>query len=387
MKKFTLILFIAIIGVATIFAQTPQAFKYQTVVRNNLGDLITNQIVSFRIGIIQNSISGIFVYSETHIDTTNQFGLVLLEIGTGTVEFGVFEDIGWGDADHYLNIEFDQNGGANYQFIGTSQLLSVPYSLLANEVINDKDEQTFSVSGDTLFIENGNYVILPGVAPVITFICGDILTDIDGNNYATVQIGSQCWMAENLNKGTMINPINGGTNNDGDQTDNGIIEKYCYDNNTTDCDTYGGVYQWDEMMQYVSTSGAQGICPTGWHVPSDDEFKTLEMELGMTQAQADDDGWRGTNQGSQLAGNIALWNTGALENNPGFNTSGFVALPGGYRSHLGGMVNYKGINANFWSSTEVGSEARHRNLHYDKLQVGRGYWYKTNGYSVRCVKD
>lgn len=387
MKKFTLILFIAIIGVATIFAQTPQAFKYQTLVRNSLGDLITNQPVSLRIGILQDSINGTLVYGETQYETTNQFGLISIVIGKGIVESGIFEDISWGTGSHFLKVELDETGNTNFQLMGISQLLSVPYALYANDVINDKDEQLFSVSGDTLFISKGNYVILPGVGPVITFICGDILTDIDGNNYATVQIGSQCWMAENLNKGTMINTINGGTNNDGEQTDNGIIEKYCYDNNTTDCDIYGGVYQWDETMQYVTTSGAQGICPTGWHLPSDDEFKTLEMELGMNQAQADDDGWRGTNQGSQLAGNAALWNSGALENEPGFNTSGFVALPGGYRSYTGGGVNYKGINANFWTSTEVGSEARHRNLHYDKPQVGRGYWYKTNGYSVRCVKD
>ncbi len=81
---------------------------------------------------------------------------------------------------------------------------------------------------------------------------------------------------------------------------NGIIEKYCYDDNTSNCDTYGGLYQWEEMMQYVTTPGAQGICPDGWHLPTDEEFKTMEMALGMSQSEADNTGWRGTDEGSKL---------------------------------------------------------------------------------------
>ena len=129
MKRFTLTLLFALIGVVTILAQAPQAFKYQTVVRDSLGNVIADQLVSFRIGIMQDSINGNLVYSETHSSTTNQFGLVVLGIGTGAVETGVFNNIDWGTAYHFLKIEFDETGGSNFQFMGTSQLLSVPYAI------------------------------------------------------------------------------------------------------------------------------------------------------------------------------------------------------------------------------------------------------------------
>ncbi len=85
------------------------------------------------------------------------------------------------------------------------------------------------------------------------------VTDIDGNTYNTVQIGSQCWLKENLNVGEMIN----GNEN---MNNNGTIEKYCYGNDLANCHTYGGLYQWDEMMQYSTTQAVQGICPLDWHI-------------------------------------------------------------------------------------------------------------------------
>src|ERR1035437_2197706 len=99
--------------------------------------------------------------------------------------------------------------------------------------------------------------------------CSGIPTvDYAGKTYNTVSIGDQCWLKENLDVGTMINGIDTSKNN-------GIIEKYCYNNDTTNCTTYGALYQWDEAMQYVTTSGAQGICPTGWHIPDSAEFTAL----------------------------------------------------------------------------------------------------------------
>jgi len=208
--------------------------------------------------------------------------------------------------------------------------------------------------------------------------CGDSIV-YEGQSYATVQIGNQCWLAENLNVGTMIN---GGSN----QTSGNGIEKYCYDNNTLKCDTFGGLYQWDEMMQYSTTESTQGICPTDWHLPSDDEYKTLEMQLGMTQAQADATGWRGTDEGSQLAGNEPLWTDGALDQNANFGTIGFVALPGGIRS-TNGQFNYHSNNVYFWSSSESGGAVWSRSLSYDNPNIFRGSYAMAYGFSARCVKD
>ncbi|MCD4696445.1 MAG: hypothetical protein K8S16_09425 [Bacteroidales bacterium] len=118
--------------IVNIFAQSPQAFKYQAVVRDAAGDIISNQLVSVRAGILQGSSSGTIVYSETHSPTTNEFGLINLEIGNGSVVSGDFTTINWGGDDYFLQIELDEIGGSNYQLMGTSQILSVPYSLYSN---------------------------------------------------------------------------------------------------------------------------------------------------------------------------------------------------------------------------------------------------------------
>jgi len=227
----------------------------------------------------------------------------------------------------------------------------------------------------------GNLVINGTIAPgtnADTWQCGDPVI-YDGKSYATVQIGGQCWMAENLDIGTMIS---GGSN----QTDNNIIEKYCYNNDAANCATYGGLYQWNEMMQYTTVESTQGVCPTGWHLPSDSEWKTLEMQLGMTQAQADATGYRGTNEGSKMAGNEPLWYNGALDSDPAFGTSGLAVLPAGYR-FTNGSFYYLSSYAILWSSTENGSYAWDRYLLYVNTDVGRSYYTKANGVSVRCVRD
>jgi uncharacterized protein (TIGR02145 family) len=212
---------------------------------------------------------------------------------------------------------------------------------------------------------------------------GGLLLDTrDNQTYKTVTIGTQTWMAENLNFGTMINS----TTSTDNQTDNDIIEKYCYSNDGANCTTYGGLYQWDEMMQYVTTEGTQGVCPTGWHLPTDTEWKTLEMELGMTQSQADGTGNRGTDQGSQLAGNEPLWTNGNLDQNGAFGSSGFTALPGGYRYTLGSF-NSQSSTATFWSSSESGGPAWYRDLIYYSPRVYREDISKSDGFSVRCVQD
>ena len=218
-----------------------------------------------------------------------------------------------------------------------------------------------------------------GTVTIAPFVCGSSFTDSrDMQSYTTVQIGTQCWMAENLNIGTMIN---GNLN----QTNNGTIEKYCYSNNTGNCKTYGGLYQWDEMMQYVTTEGVQGICPTGWHLPTDDEWKTMEMYLGMTQAQADGTGYRGTDEGGKLKETgTTHWispNTGAT------NSSGFTALPGGNRYSYGSFL-YLGDFGYWWSSSEYsGTDAWFRGLGYNYSQVDRNNSSKAYGFSVRCLKD
>lgn len=131
MKKITLITAMLFI-VVSFFAQTPQAFKYQTVVRDNAGEILANQNVSLRMTILQGALPGTVVYAETHTATTNEFGLVTLEIGRGTPITGSFSTINWATSPSYLKTELDPAGGTTYLIMGTSELLSVPYSLYSN---------------------------------------------------------------------------------------------------------------------------------------------------------------------------------------------------------------------------------------------------------------
>ncbi|MBN1340443.1 MAG: PKD domain-containing protein [Bacteroidales bacterium] len=198
---------------------------------------------------------------------------------------------------------------------GQSGYLSGDFNMNGNVENQDKND---------LWTINGGY---GSFVPAAIFSCGDELIDIrDGKVYGTVLIGSRCWMSENLNIGTMIN----GSSN---QSNNSIIEKYCYANNTAHCDEYGGLYQWDEMMQYISTPGTQGICPPDWHIPTDIEWKKLEgaadSQYSYPDPEWDQTGWRGYDAGGNLKETgTDHWdnpNTGAT------NLTTFTALPGGFR--------------------------------------------------------
>ena len=127
-------------------------------------------------------------------------------------------------------------------------------------------------------------------------------------------------MAENLRVGEMINSAD-------EQIDNDTIEKYCMQNDTNNCSIYGGLYQWDELMSYTTTEGIQGICPDGWHIPSDQEIMELEVYLGMSQQDADITGFRGTNEGGKLKeAGFTHWtspNTGATN-----ESDQFPVIPG-----------------------------------------------------------
>lgn len=163
MKK-SIFTFLFTLLVASLFAQAPQAFKYQAVARDISGNLISNQSIGFRISLLQNSPTGATVYSESHNVASNNLGLVNLDIGAGTPVSGNFSIIDWGIATYYVKVEMDASGGTNYLLMGTSQLLSVPYALhaaTAGSVANDSDQQTLNLSGNTLSISNGNSVTLP----------------------------------------------------------------------------------------------------------------------------------------------------------------------------------------------------------------------------------
>lgn len=186
-----------------------------------------------------------------------------------------------------------------------------------------------------------------------------MLLGIIGKTYNTVQVVSQCWLKENLDVGMIIDVSN-------DATNNGTIEKYCYDNDPANCTTYGGFYQWDEAMQYVTTEGTQGICPAGWHIPTKAEYETL-------QSYASDE-----------AAKLVAVGEPATAYTPN-NETGFSALLAGTRSSaFFGMGEY----TKFWSSTEnIVSHAWNNGLYGTNVDVSINTYWKYGGRSVRCLKD
>ncbi|MCD4664317.1 MAG: tail fiber domain-containing protein [Bacteroidales bacterium] len=163
MKKLTLTLTIVILSIVSIFAQAPQSFKYQAVVRDNTGEILTNQAVSLRISIHDGSAGGTVIYRETHSATTNLFGLVNIEIGNETPDIGTFSAILWGSGSKYLETELDPDNGTNYTSMGTAQLMSVPYALFSENTANtnkisDTDGDTWVDTEQTYDNDNIRFV-------------------------------------------------------------------------------------------------------------------------------------------------------------------------------------------------------------------------------------
>jgi uncharacterized protein (TIGR02145 family) len=196
------------------------------------------------------------------------------------------------------------------------------------------------------------------------FVCGIQIT-YSGKIYNTVLIGSQCWMKENLNVGTKLQGKPGFVIS----TNNGTIEKYCYNNLESNCTTYGGMYQWNEAMAYSTIPGSQGICPDGWHIPTKAELQTLSTSV--------------TNNSNKLKAVGQGSGAGA-----GTNTSGFSELMGGWMDRTDGGYHALGTEGSVWSSTPYdGTNTWIMCLDASDTVVYIDYYTKDYGWGVRCLHD
>jgi uncharacterized protein (TIGR02145 family) len=187
------------------------------------------------------------------------------------------------------------------------------------------------------------------------FSCGGNLKDVrDNKTYQTVRIGGQCWMAESLNYGTIIVSTQ-------DQFDNCVAEKYCYSDIPANCVTYGGLYQWDEMMAYYDSSGSQGICPPGWHVPTEAEWTLLFSNY--------------VNNGF----------AGAALKATGF--SGFNALVPGV-NFFNRIFSYNNFAGFYWSSNSWGHyKAWAHGMNSLDPSVSIYPSFRANAFNVRCIEN
>jgi len=185
-----------------------------------------------------------------------------------------------------------------------------------------------------------------------TDICIDPCDGVNDYGYGTVSLGQQCWMAKNLN----ITSSN----------------SWCYANNTSNCNIYGRLYRWDV---------AQNICPVGWKLPSDNDWKLLEIFLGMSQSDADAIDYRGTDEGDKIKSDFG-WNSGGN----GSNITGMTFLPAGNKHAFSVNYYHLGNYTFLWTATDSSSsDAFSRYMHFSSSMIGRGVYDKTYGFSVRCI--
>lgn len=387
------------------FSQVPHTIGYQAVVRSGSGELVRERQITLRLNILQGDVQGESVYEELLRPTTNENGLVEIEIGAGETT-GDFSAIDWSATPYYIKVEIDPLGGDNYSIEDVNQILAVPYAIYA--------EKAGSVEGDSLYngfalyenmtignvLETGNDAnhyqikglanpedsqdavskkIVDSIADILQNAYGHSFIDHRDNNiYTYVTIGSQTWMAENLRyEGHVPLAVN--------EDDYSETEPFRYypNGDKSNVEKYGYLYNWPAAMDGANSSDAnpshvQGICPVGWHLPSNYEWNEL---INSTES---------SEYAAILAGKPELWAEGELINNQYFGVSGFNAVPAGSCSiYDNGYIDFLGI-AHIWTSfTDLyPGYAKCMTIYSGGWSNGADFSTGSDyGCSVRCVKD
>jgi uncharacterized protein (TIGR02145 family) len=425
MKNMKSIFTTAFVMLITTFlcAQAPQGIPYQAVMRNAGGSVMASSAVSLTFMIHDGAATGAVVYQESHSLNSNAQGLVSCVVGDGVVSQGDFSNINWGVGAKFLQVMMGSTD------LGTQQMLSVPYALNAGEV-----PSRVSDTGDSLWVGD-TFVIVPGIsvanysAPVlgcanaqacnynpaatqddgsclyqnatcndnnantindvinsncqcvgtalgiITYSAGNGVTDIDGNAYTSIIINGQEWMQQNLavTKYRNGDPIATGLSNTAwVSTTSGAYA--LYNDNVMNNAMYGKLYNW------FAVNDVRGLCPTGWHVPSNVEWSTLIDYLDPNASGGD-------SYPNSAGGHMKSTSGWDSPNEGATNESGFTGLPGGFRD-FDGPYNYIGRHGFWWSSTAFDNTgAWHRELYFNDTNVFRQDLLKQFGFSVRCVRD
>ncbi len=362
-------------------SQAPALIPYQAIARNAAGEPLASSTLNARFTIHDGTATGTSVWQELQTVSTSALGLFTVQLGSSVP----LSEVNWANGAKFMQVEIDLGNG--FVDIGTQQLLSVPYALHAGSVHLD-----VSTTGDTLFVGDGSFVIIPGISEANSFTTGTTLhscgapnvhnpnltygtmTDQEGNVYKTIFIGSQKWMAENLNTSIYRNGDPVITNLDIASWGSATSGAWTYpNNNPSDLCPYGKLYNW------YACNDPRHLCPLGWHLPSHTEWSLLFDYLG----------------GQDMAGG-KMKTIGTLEEASGLwfapnaeatNSSGFSGPPGGRQDDFG--IFLTGIYGYWWSSTEFANNQAWFLELSDLWGASYGYDYgnKTVGHSVRCLRD
>jgi uncharacterized protein (TIGR02145 family) len=395
---------LALLFSTLLFAQAPALIPYQAIARNAAGEPLASSTLIARFTIHDGTATGTNVWQELQTVSTSELGLFSVQLG-GSVPL---TSVNWDNGTKFMQVELDL--GIGFIDLGTQQLLSVPYALQSSEAGNGF--AGISNSRDTLFFNSGDFVIIPGISAAngsgnsgngelqsgqVSHSCGALsvhnpdlsygtLIDQEGNVYKTITIGTQEWMAENLNTSIYRNgePIPNVT----DEIQWGGLSTgaWCYYNNDSSYSCpHGKLYNW-----YTCVDGRQ-LCPTGWHVPSDSQWKTLIGYLDSTlfsnpdAMNPDAVGIISGIAGGKMKSIGSQYWAGA--NDGATNEVGFSGLPSGYLGS-NGIFGGIGQSGSFWSATE--RYADHAWLYYLVYQAGtstRSFNGEMVGFSVRCLRD
>lgn len=355
----------------------PNPFNRKTTIEVNLIEKDNVEII------IHDLLGKQLNYFEQHLDKgTHSFNFI-----SGESNYYLFTAISSTEVKtiKMYSLNSEQNSQSKLEYIGQTENMNILKSVSDDEFFEYNFGDELLYVGYAGLLESG-LTSIPSESAAFTFQYASNIPCIseptiewEGQVYNAVQIFSQCWITENMNpgfyKGDSIPQMN-----------NGLLEKYCYNNEEDSCAVYGGLYMWGEVMQYSTTQGAQGICPPGWHIPSDEEWKILEAAVDSSFSMGDSiwdvSGSRGYNAAKMLKSEDHWKLDGG-----GQDYYGFGALPGGKSDPESGFSNL-GYYGYYWTSTgEFGDFAWLRRMKFDSDQTGRNDFIKNQSRSVRCIKN
>ncbi len=415
--------------IGNLWAQTPESFHYQAVIRDDAGHVIAGEQVTVVLAILKGSAEGQAVFTETHNAQTNDMGLITLQVGA----VNDLSVIDWSEDAYFLQVIADG------VVMGVSQLLSVPFALHAktsadtfsgdyNDLINTPDFSGFIATdspqtGDLLWYHEDQWQLLSigDEGQVLTIVDGFIswadlpepdpgdddengddepvtVTDIDGNIYPVVTIGQQQWMAQNLRTTRYADSTaitHAVTDSEWAGNTSGAYTIYPHDvvdgiNSEEEMvEKYGKLYNWHAVNH------DQNICPAGWKMPDDDDWIELVNFIIADIEEVDED-----NLGNVLKScrqvNSPLGEDCYTFEHPrwsshhthyGTDDYGFNGLPAGVR-YANGIFGAVGNNGQWWSSTEASeTQGRRRNMTFSSGAFGAFNQNKLIGLSIRCVKE
>jgi uncharacterized protein (TIGR02145 family) len=248
-------------------------------------------------------------------------------------------------------------------------------------ILNDLEpERTYYVR---FYAEHQEGVSYGNILSFSTNYKNTLLDERDGQSYKVVKIGNQYWMAENLKYLPYVNLR--------EDVSADEARYYIYNNNDTALSIAISHENYTEYGVLYNHTAALTACPPGWRLPSDEDWGILELELGIDEHELEQNAWRGTNQGSRLAGHADLWVQGNLVTNPYFGETGFNAKPAGFMHyHYFDANNYQYLSTNaiFWTSTNLSGLTYYvRNILSYQTKIERTYARARSGLSIRCVKE